>query len=134
MLVGRKYLNLFQPLWNYRLKLLSLIPDEPMSGTFYDGKFRNRIDEEKSILGETCRKFLSLKDYLIITNTLKEVTTGLQISLTYGPSKVIEFLETRVFKLRHEFLNCCLFLSIGSFRNVHSNMGEGELWNVNFIK
>ena len=53
-----------------RLKLLSLVPDEPQVGTFYDGEFRDKIDEDKAKAGETCRKFLKLKDYIAITGIL----------------------------------------------------------------
>ena len=45
-----------------RLKLLSLVPDEPQIGIFFNGEFRDKIDEGKAKEGETCRKFLKLKD------------------------------------------------------------------------
>ena len=82
-----------------RLKLLSLVPDDLQDGPF-DGDFREQIDEEKRKAGETCRKFLKLKEYIAITGILKGVTSGLQISMTNGPDSVIEFLQTRVFRLK----------------------------------
>ena len=60
-----------------RLKLLSLVPDEPQSGIFFNGEFRDKIDEDKAKAGETCRKFLKLKDYIAITGILKDVTEDL---------------------------------------------------------
>ena len=82
-----------------RLKLLSLVPDDLQDG-FFDGDFREQIDEEKRKAGETCRKFLKLKEYIAISGILKDVTSGLQISMTNGPDSVIEFLQTRVFRLK----------------------------------
>ena len=86
--------------FDYRLKLLSLVPDDPLSGTFYDGEFRDQIDEAKAKTGETCRKFLKLKDYIAITGILKNLTSGLQISVKNGPDSIIEFLQTVVFRMR----------------------------------
>ena len=82
-----------------RLKLLSLVPDDLQDGPF-DGDFREQIDEEKRKAGESCRKFLKLKEYIAITGILKDVTSGLQFSMTNGPDSVIEFLQTRVFRLK----------------------------------
>ena len=83
-----------------RLKLLSLVPDEPQIGIFFNGEFRDKIDEGKAKEGETCRKFLKLKDYIAITGILEEVTRGLQNSMANGPNSIIEFLQTRVFRLK----------------------------------
>jgi hypothetical protein len=83
-----------------RLELLSSVPDDPQIETFFNGKLRAKIDEDKAKAGETCRKFLKLKDFAAITGILKEVTRGLQNSVVNGPSFVIEFLQTRVFRLK----------------------------------
>ena len=92
------YTDLYETFDN-RLKLISLVPDDLQDGPF-DGDFREQIDEEKRKAGETCRKFLKLKDYIAITGILKDVTKGLQISIKNGPDSIIEFLQTRVFRMR----------------------------------
>ena len=83
-----------------RLKLLSLVPDDLHQDGPFDGAFREQIVEEKAKMGETCRKFLKLKHYIAITGILKDVTSGLQISMTNDPNSSIEFLQTRVFRLK----------------------------------
>lgn len=82
-----------------RLKLLSLVPDSPRDGP-YDGELQKKNEEEKAKIGETCRKYLQLKHYIAMTGILKEVTTGLQISEMKGPKSVIEFFQTRVFRIK----------------------------------
>ena len=43
---------------------------------------------------------MKLKDYIAITGILEEVTRGLQNSMANGPNSIIEFLQTRVFRLK----------------------------------
>ena len=83
-----------------RLKLLSLVPDDDLQEGPFDGAYRKKMDEGKAKMGETCRKFLKLKDYIAITGILKDITSGLQISMTNGINSSIEFLQTRVFRLK----------------------------------
>ena len=61
-----------------RLKLLSLVPDDDLQEGPFDGAYRKKMDEGKAKMGETCRKFLKLKDYIAITGILKDITSGLQ--------------------------------------------------------
>ena len=89
-----------------RLKLLTILPDENY-GRMVQGirivenmEECERYDEEKAKLGENCRKFVSLKDYKNMSYILQDVIIGLQTSVTYGPESIIEFLQTRVFRLK----------------------------------
>ena len=89
-----------------RLKLLTIKPDENY-GRMVQGirivdnwEESEKYDEEKAKLGENCRKFVSLKDYKNMSYILQDVIIGLQTSVTYGPESIIEFLKTRVFRLK----------------------------------
>ena len=89
-----------------RLKLLTILPDKNY-GRMVQGvrivenwEDCERYKEEKAKLGENCRKFVSLKDYKNMSYILQDVIIGLQTSVTYGPESIIEFLQTRVFRLK----------------------------------
>ena len=94
-----------------RLKLLTILPDSPGRRMGHgitiieDMEESDRYDEEKAKLGENCRKFVTQNDYKNMSYILQDVVIGLQISMTYGPDSVIDFLATRVFRLKqfHKF-------------------------------
>ena len=89
-----------------RLKLLTILPDnncgQMVQGIriIEDMEESERYDEEKAKLGENCRKFVTQKDYKQMSYILQDVIIGLQISMTYGPDSIIEFLQTRVFRIK----------------------------------
>ena len=88
-----------------RLKLFTILPDENylkmVQGIrIVDIEESEKYNEEKAKLGENCRKFVSLKDYKNMSYILQDVIIGLQTSVTYGPESIIEFLKTRVFRLK----------------------------------
>ena len=89
-----------------RLKLLTILPDEDYGKMVQgiriveDWEECERYDKEKAKLGENCRKFVTQKDYKNISCILQDVIIGLQTSMSYGSDSVIEYLQTRVFRLK----------------------------------